>query len=148
MQMLEVATDAAELRTLLGQLGLEPSKLLAFTDEHMTILLSKGLSTPAMLANACEAAYTEPPPLPYALREALLDKFNPNALPAGTGGSCSTCCIRHQVPGSTWMVLWDGVCKGWQWSERSGEMWRKGQLSARPTSTAPPCVSWTRHTLL
>ena len=93
MQMLEVATTAAELRRLLRQQGLAESKLLAFRDEHMEILLSKGLSTPGMLATAREATYTEPPPLPLALREALLDKFNPDALPAGTGRSCSTCCI-------------------------------------------------------
>ena len=93
MQKLKVAKTPAELRRLLEQQGLEASKLLAFRDEHMEILLSKGLSTPGMLATAREAAYTEPPPLPLALREALLDKFNPGALPTGTGGSCSTCCI-------------------------------------------------------
>ena len=93
MQMLEVATTAAELRRLLNEGGLPVGQLCGFRDAHLENLLDKGLSTLQLLAKADEAVLIEPPPLPRILRQALLDKFNPAAPTASTGGSCSTCCI-------------------------------------------------------
>ena len=99
IQVLEVATTAAELRELLTQGGLAAGKLRAFTDTHLDIVLNKGFSTPDMLATVDEAMLAEPPSLPPALRRALVDKFNPPAPTASTGGSCSRRCARHQVLG-------------------------------------------------
>ena len=99
LQVLEVANTAAELRELLTQGGLAARKLCGFRDEHLKNLLDKGLSTLDLIATADEAVLTEPPPLPLTLRRALLAKFNPDALTASTGESCSTCCARHQVLG-------------------------------------------------
>lgn len=86
-------------------------KLHAFTDEHLDILLRKGFSTPDMLTTADEDMLTEQPALPPAIRRALLSKYNPDALTASTGESCSTCCARHQMlGGNTWaMEFWLGT---------------------------------------
>ena len=99
IQVLKVATNAAQLRELLKEGGLAAGKLGAFRDEHLVNLLNKGFSTLDMLATADEAMLTEPTPLPPALRRALVDKFNPPAPTASTGGSCSTCSARHEVLG-------------------------------------------------
>ena len=84
-----MAKTAAELREPLRQGGLEARELRGFRDEHLDILLYKGLSTLELLATADEAALKEAPLLPVTLRRALLAKFNPAAPTASTGGSCS-----------------------------------------------------------
>ena len=92
IRVLEVASNAAELRELLTQGGLAAGKLRAFTDEHLVHLLNKGFSTPEMLATVDEVMLREPPALPTALRRALVDQFNPATTTASTGGNSSTCC--------------------------------------------------------
>ena len=93
IQVLDIATNAAELRELLRRGGLAARELRGFRDEHLSTLLYKGLSTLELLATADEAVLTEPPLIPLILRRALLAKFNPDALTASTGASCSTCCV-------------------------------------------------------
>ena len=85
-QLLKVATNAAQLRELLKEGGLPAGQLCGFRDAHLENLLDKGLSTLQLLAKADEAVLIEPPLLPRILRQALLDKFNPAALTASSGG--------------------------------------------------------------
>ena len=85
-QVLKVATNAAQLRELLKEGGLPAGQLCGFRDAHLENLLDKGLSTLQLLAKADEAVLIEPPLLPRILRQALLDKFNPAALTASSGG--------------------------------------------------------------
>ena len=99
IQVLKVATNAAQLRELLKEGGLPAGQLCGFREAHLENLLDKGLSTLQLLAKADEAVLIEPPALPRILRQALLDKFNPAAPTASTGGSCSTCCACHEVLG-------------------------------------------------
>ena len=86
LQMIRKATDPAELRQLLKEQGLAEDDVLAFEDEDLQNLLDKGLRTPGMLFRANVAVLDRPPPLPPILIEALLEKFNPAALTAGSGG--------------------------------------------------------------
>ena len=85
LQMMRMADTPAELRQLLQEQELADDELLAFKDEDLQILLSKGLRTRAMLKLADLATLKERPALPAVLITALLRKFNPDGL-TGPGG--------------------------------------------------------------
>ena len=85
LQMLR-AKDPADLRQLLTEQGLAGGIVATFDDKQLQYLLDKGLVTPAMLAVADMAGLKEPPPIPHFLAKALVEKFNPAALTASSGG--------------------------------------------------------------
>ena len=86
LQMIERAENPAELRQLLAEQGLAESIVSLFANEELQILLDRGLVAPAMLALADMAGLEKPPPVRHFLAKALVDKFNPAALPASSGG--------------------------------------------------------------
>ena len=86
LQMIERANNPAELRQLLAEQGLADGIVDAFDNKQLQVLLDKGLATPAMLAMADMAGLKEPPPVRHFLAKALVDKFNPAASIASSGG--------------------------------------------------------------
>ena len=86
LQMIERATDPAELRQLLIQEELAADDILNFDEKDLETLYNKGFRTRDALRRADLAMLVAPPPLPRFLAQVILEKFNPAALTAGPGG--------------------------------------------------------------
>ena len=67
---------------LLRDEELAADDVLAFNNSGLQHLLDKGLRTPEMLARVTMAGLKKPPPIPHVLAQAILEKFNPDALTA------------------------------------------------------------------